>query len=243
MTEAEWLACADPRPMLEFLGDQASARKLRLFAVACCRRSTRLLGGNRAQEVMTQEVIRTAEQFVEGLADAAALRAAQALANGLAVQAWRVADRSGRSRAEHAVAHAISSTILCCCPFDTGTFGAEQTCRIAALAAAGHRPQEPQNLPDIEAESVTQTALLRDIFGPLPVRPVAVDPRCLRWNYGTVPAIARHIYDERAFHDLPILADALDDAGCTNADILTHCRSEGPHVRGCWVVDLLLGKE
>jgi hypothetical protein len=54
--------------------------------------------------------------------------------------------------------------------------------------------------------------------------------------------MARRIYDERAFHDLPILADALEEAGCTDAEILAHCRSSGEHVRGCWVVDLVLGK-
>jgi hypothetical protein len=85
--------------------------------------------------------------------------------------------------------------------------------------------------------------LLQDVFGPLPFRPVAIDPAWLRWNFGTVPAIARHVYEDRAFHDLPILADALEDAGCTDQDILTHCRLPGEHVRGCWVVDLLLGKE
>ena len=83
--------------------------------------------------------------------------------------------------------------------------------------------------------------LLRDIFGPLPFRPVAVAPDWLQWNHGTVPAVARHVYEDRAFHDLPILADALEDAGCTDSDILGHCRGAGPHVRGCWVADLLLG--
>jgi len=77
------------------------------------------------------------------------------------------------------------------------------------------------------------------VFGN-PFRPVALDPGWLRWNHGTVPAIARRVYDDRAWHDLPILADALMDAGCDNDDVLAHCRSAGPHVRGCWVVDLLL---
>jgi hypothetical protein len=92
-----------------------------------------------------------------------------------------------------------------------------------------------------QLEDGAQCQLLHDIFGN-PFRPVAVDPRWLAWNFGTVPAIARHVYEERAFYDLPILADALEDAGCGDAAILDHCRSRGPHVRGCWVVDLLLGK-
>ena len=63
-----------------------------------------------------------------------------------------------------------------------------------------------------------------------------------QWNDGTVHRVAQAIYDERAFERMPILADALEDAGCDNADILNHCRNGGEHVRGCWVIDLLLGK-
>jgi hypothetical protein len=83
-----------------------------------------------------------------------------------------------------------------------------------------------------------QVSLLRDIFGN-PFHPVTLDPR---WRTETVVALASSIYAERAFDRMPILADALEDAGCDNADILTHCRDDGPHVRGCWVIDLLLGK-
>ena len=73
-----------------------------------------------------------------------------------------------------------------------------------------------------------------------PRGPVARDPS---WLTETVLALAQGIYVERAFDRLPILADALEDAGCDNADVLGHCRGPGPHVRGCWVIDLLLGKE
>jgi hypothetical protein len=90
--------------------------------------------------------------------------------------------------------------------------------------------------------AIPADGLLRELFGPLRFRHVGTDSAWLRWNHGTVPAIARRVYDERTFHDLPILADALEDAGCTDSDILAHCRGQGPHVRGCWVVDLLLGK-
>jgi hypothetical protein len=80
---------------------------------------------------------------------------------------------------------------------------------------------------------------IRCIFGN-PFRPAALDPS---WLTSTVVLLGRGIYEERAFDRLPILADALQDAGCDNADVLDHCRGPGPHVRGCWVVDLVLGKE
>jgi hypothetical protein len=85
-------------------------------------------------------------------------------------------------------------------------------------------------------------ALLRDLFGN-PFRPLSCQPDWLRWHEGLVAELADAIYAERAFDRLPIVADALEDAGCTDAAILDHCRAPGPHVRGCWVVDLLLGKE
>jgi hypothetical protein len=92
------------------------------------------------------------------------------------------------------------------------------------------------------AEQSAQADLLRDILGN-PFRPAPrVDRTVLAWNAGTVVTLAQVIYDERRFTELPILADALEDAGCTDADILAHLRGPGPHVRGCWVLDLLLGK-
>jgi hypothetical protein len=88
---------------------------------------------------------------------------------------------------------------------------------------------------------LAQCAILRCVFGN-PFRPVAVDPSWLAWNDGTLRSMALSIYDDRAWHELPFLADALEDAGCDGEAILSHCRGPGPHVRGCWVVDLLLGK-
>src|SRR5262249_60028660 len=88
-----------------------------------------------------------------------------------------------------------------------------------------------------------QSTLLREIFGN-PFRPTpALYPRWLAWNDGTVAKLAAAIYDGRRFADLPILADALEEAGCTDAAMLAHCRGGGEHVRGCWVVDLLTGRK
>jgi hypothetical protein len=82
-------------------------------------------------------------------------------------------------------------------------------------------------------------AIIRDIYGN-PFRPVACDPT---WRNDTVVSLAKHTYESRDFSAMPILADALQDAGCENEDILNHCRDpKQVHVRGCWVVDVVLGK-
>jgi hypothetical protein len=82
---------------------------------------------------------------------------------------------------------------------------------------------------------------LRELFGN-PFRPVSLAPAVLAWQGGTVRKFAESIYDEPAFERLPVLADALEDAGCRDEALVRHCRVEGPHVRGCWAVDLILGK-
>jgi hypothetical protein len=89
------------------------------------------------------------------------------------------------------------------------------------------------------AERNALAEVVRDIFGN-PFRPVTTDPR---WRTSTAVALARAIYADRAFDRLPILADALEEAGCDNPDVLDHCRDDGPHARGCWVADMVLGKQ
>jgi hypothetical protein len=92
---------------------------------------------------------------------------------------------------------------------------------------------------ELQAQQAKQADLMRCVYGN-PFRSVTIDPDWLRWNNGTVRAIARAIYEEPGRYRLGILADALEEAGCTNQDLLAHCRSGGDHVRGCWPVDLLL---
>ncbi|MBL8799438.1 MAG: hypothetical protein JNM56_36490 [Planctomycetia bacterium] len=93
-------------------------------------------------------------------------------------------------------------------------------------------------MDEVVAEGRNQCSLLRCIFGN-PFRPVAI---ASSWHTSTVGQLAQAIYDERAFDRLPILGDALEDAGCDNGDILSHCREPGAHARGCWPLDLILGK-
>jgi hypothetical protein len=85
--------------------------------------------------------------------------------------------------------------------------------------------------------------LLRDLFGPFPFREVPIDPAWLASNDGVVGKLAASIYEGRVFERMPILADALEEAGCGNQEMLMHCRQQGqPHARGCWLLDDILGK-
>jgi hypothetical protein len=128
---------------------------------------------------------------------------------------------------------------------------AEQAVRLAAdavayagtpsSAALDMDPDHPHMLAR-RAERAAQWRLLVDVFGEKP-RSKEINSDWLGWHDGTVPKLAQAIYENRAFHRMPELADALEEAGCDNADLLAHCRQPGEHVRGCWVVDLFLGKE
>jgi hypothetical protein len=244
MTEAEWLACEDPTLMLSHLQGGASDRKLRLFAVACCRRviawteyadeicgSTEFADGssepfNRGDDY--RNAVLVSEQFADGEVTRAELG-----------EAYERADDNMFSECDYCSGD----------PFrDIASSKRKKLAEIPRLVQEmfyefDHpTPDTPRPYPaDIQAqeESRAQTHLLRDIFGN-PFRPVTFSPN---WRTDTALSLARQMYESRDFSAMPILADALQDAGCDSDDILSHCRGSGPHVRGCWVVDLVLGKE
>jgi hypothetical protein len=125
--------------------------------------------------------------------------------------------------------------------FQTDTPSPAVTVEQAADEICDYRHLVTINNGNSLEERAEQAKLLRDIIDN-PFRPASVNPDWLNWNAGTARKIAQAIYEERAFDRMPILADALEDAGCTERAILDHCRQPGEHVRGCWVVDLFLGK-
>jgi hypothetical protein len=238
MTEAEWLACTQPDLMLEYLKGKASERKLRLFACACCRRIWHLIDDERGRRF-----IELTELFVDGDVDAKDMDEAKRAAGSAY---WSRAPSRGVGSAESHAYFAVSIVADVNSPLQVVLYNVMG----GAVAAAVPRNEElhgpsvdsqGRSIAAIGSESAAQAFYLRDLIGN-PFRFVAIEQVSLRWNDGTVPKIAQTIYDERAFDRMPILADALEDAGCHNADILNHCRSGGDHVRGCWVVDLLLGK-
>lgn len=224
MTETEWMNCTDPTPMQEFLRTQltASERKLRLFAAACCRRVWNLLIDKHSRKALT-----IAERYADGAVTAEKL----GFAWGDARRAAQVAHRQECETAEASAMWAVSLL----CEADIG-----RTMAAVGLAARCEAfPIDQARLADAQRE---QTLLLRDIVSN-PFRPVILAPTVVHWQDATIPKLAQAIYDDRAFDQMPKLADALEEAGCTIADLLNHCRGPGPHVRGCWAVDFLLGKE
>jgi hypothetical protein len=224
VTEAEWSSSQSPYTLVEFLNGKASDRKLRLIAVACCQRLRALFW-----DPCLVEAVQSAEAFADH-------RIRRATLTRVANQVERLPVPAEDTQ-PYWVKEAVQWTARTI-PF----FYGERIVEAAMRALADFPPQSRSVIQRRQrAERLAQAALLRCIVGN-PFRPVAVDPAWLRWRDCATVHIAQAIYDERCFQDLPILADALEEAGCSDPDILGHCRGPGEHVRGCWVVDLLLGK-
>jgi hypothetical protein len=212
VTEAEWTSCTNPTAMLKFLRGEGRERKLRLFACACCRDIWDLSPGDSC---------RNAVEASEGYAD------------GRVRRKDLIEIRGRAKKKESDLAH--WAVMAASRPDIVATW-------VAHLAAdAKDRPGIHRSYAPTRKSSPQQCERLRDIFGPLPFRTLSIDPVVLAWNDGTVPKVARGIYEDGAFDQMPILADALEDAGCDKETVLEHCRGPVAHVRGCWVIDLLLG--
>lgn len=210
MDEIEWFGGSDPTRMLVFFRNRASDRKLRYFACACCERIAHLFSGD-----SDLEAIGTVERFADGQGTQTELAALH-----IRMTMAALFEATG----EDAAGTAASTSTVC-----------------AAVLAEQHADvNHPKGQGDYFAaesgERKAQSRLLCDIFGS-PFRPVTFDPA---WRTSTAVAVAQQMYDSRDFSAMPILADALQDAGCEDKQVLLHCRGGGPHVRGCWVVDQVL---
>jgi hypothetical protein len=228
MTEQEWLECADPQSMLESLRHKVSDRKFRLFAVAWCRKFWHLLHDQRSRLAVEE-----AERHADGEAKPSERIAAL---NGVMFhwtndypgefeKIYYQVTEDDRPPTARLVAEAAMRALV----EEQGENSAAGTIRCAL--------QVPPN------EQGTARAVVAALFREIchnSFHPVVTNHT---WFSSTVVSLAQAIYDERAFDRLPILADALEDASCTNAEILNHCRHPGDHARGCWVLDLLLDKQ
>jgi hypothetical protein len=227
MTEAEWLGCDAPQKMLVFLQTRnlVNARKGRLFAVACCRRVWHLLGDRRSREA-----VEAAEGYADKCFDAQALE-----------RAGFEAEKAFGGKIHYVAADYAATAAI-------GAARGEQLEHVSETAAiAAGTDASPEGSVSFDwDEELWQTDILRCIFGNPFRSPPSLGASVLSWNDGCVVKLATTIYEERNFSSdrTGVLADALEEAGLADDEVLSHCRQEGAvHVRGCWVTDLLLGKE
>ena len=197
-----------------------SRRKQRLYAVACCRRIWHLLPDERCRDAVV-----VAEQFADGLTTTKAIQQARSLAQ-----------RTATSVTEQVAKDAAWAVVWATSPASRMRYLAQTAGEAAARAAAGVAEKRARATA-LETERDRQQLLLHDL------RPPDAFTFDGSWRTPAIVGLVEAIYDDRAFHPLPMVADALEEAGCPDANILGHCRQEGAvHVRGCWVIDLLTGR-
>ena len=239
LTRTEWLGYEDLGPMFPRVRGKATARQLRLFACACVRLVWHLLVDERSRQA-----VEVAEKFADGRASQDQVVSANRMAPGAYYWAFTPALNGA---AQAATREAACAAYSCAHSFNADVSVIRVTANHASNALGW---VEASKVPPWELQGPRwrigkanaireQCGLLRDIVNPF--RLPSIDPGWLRWESGTVLRIARSLYDEGRFDELPILADALEDAGCEE-QLIAHCREPGPHVRGCWALDLLLEK-
>jgi hypothetical protein len=223
MTEKEWFAtaCADAQVLYRGYPGKPSERKLRLFGCACLRHIDLLF-----RYPDGAKCIEACERYADG-----EIKGETLMRWGRRAAALRY---TGQTPGETDMAqwHAATYLMEACGPgprYNGWVFTTEKILR----------SEEPFGPEFIAAAKKRFTLFLRDVFGN-PFRPVPFGPS---WRSDTVVSLATRMYESRDFGAMPILADALDDAGCDSDAILNHCRADAPHVLGCWVVDLILGRE
>jgi hypothetical protein len=230
-TEVDWQSSENLCRMLNPLEGRVSDRKLMLFSIACVRRIWRLLTDRRSREI-----VEVAEKYVDGAADAQETslllkRFDEAywrgeLIAGAHYEAVRSVAQKGSGASLQAAAEAEDAV---------GSAAAREvddTEEWSAAKTAAWKGAE-------EAERHAQLRLLRDIMGN-PFRTVVIQSG---WLTSEVVELAKSIYEQHTFDKMPELANALELAGCSDEEVLRHCRDQLPHARGCWVLDGILGKD
>jgi hypothetical protein len=223
ITEAMWLKAKGMLDLDLYRSAHGRHRKWRLFAAACCRRAMVFLPDPRLAAVAD-----AAERFADDLVTWDEMKVVR---RALPAVRKELGEAFGPDEAKH---DALNALDLATVRKPVDVLGADSKARFAFAAVtrpdwdAGH-----------DAEEKEQLRLVYDIFGN-PFRPVNFDPS---WRTSTAVGLARTMYESRDFATMPVLADALEEADCDSPDVLAHCRDpNGVHVRGCWVVDLVLGR-
>lgn len=272
MTEEEWRTCEDPILMLETLGERATRRKRQLCALSCYEQASSALEARPpwSASISALRLLQRLPDDEDWMEENSEQEEAWGdVDNAMANRFWEHGARTWAiCRDEDLWDNVQAGTEGALTDWnDPGALEAGLVCLVTGqLIYNGYLYSLYGLYPDFAVKTLATrfeahaaaagvelfthwkarkrllADLVRDCFSHL-LRSVLVDTSWFAWNGGTIRHLAEAIYNERAFDRLPILADALEDAGCTDADILDHLRGSGPHVRGCWVLDLLLGKE
>ena len=228
----EWSTIDNSSQLLHYYSCLQSVRKLRLFAVHCCRPLKPLVNDSQAWNAL-----QTATDFADGKASPQQLRDAW-----LAVRQalGRVPLNSQWEHALNALLHASSPKLT---HYDVQIAASEAVRAIRLSPDFDPSSSMPIlltdnfSVPQFPIRYIEHRPIIRDLF---PLSPVRIDPAWFAWEQGQLSRLALAIYEEEQFQDLPILADALEEAGCNDPLLLGHARSPGPHYRGCWLLDALM---
>ena len=221
MTEADWLALDRVNtPHMDWLRRRGSRRKFFLAAAAWARQVEDRMTGPRFRDLLP-----AVEAYADGSRTADELTRQVRRAEDVYYERTEELQRVGLSPT--AAVRQLAADVVALQAADPRDAWIAAINALKAAGGVGKKGLRSQ-----------QAAVLHDIFGN-PFRPVAFDSA---WRTSTAAGLAESMYSSRDFAAMPILADALEEAGCDNPDVLAHCRGPGPHVRGCWVVDLVLGK-
>jgi hypothetical protein len=242
VTEAEWMAGVDPAPLWEFISRKVGQRKLRLFACACCRRIWHLFADQRSRWA-----VEVGERLADGLTEEQEAKAAYFGADAALAESKEVVKAVTAAAADQVLLPGDALSFYCLAWYYSAlALEAERLVAEGAGPDALERWSEEKTETDwttpgwVEPEaSASICQALREIVGN-PFRPVSVNPV---WLTPGVVELARTMYEGRGFERMPELANALERTGCAKTDILAHCRQQGEHGRGCWVVDLQLDRE
>jgi len=228
MTEADWLTEIDLTGMQEHVKPRATPRQWRLFACGCIRELGYLLTVRRARDAFF-----VAERFADGRATLTEL----ARAHGEAVAAHQSlfgpnSDRDAYGAEVFGRVSCVHSALVALTRKEEGAF-------VASLAGQALLLRDYIDSTWAKRINRLQCDLLRDLFGN-PFRPARLPKAWVRAAGRDAISIARGIYEDRSFDELPILADALFDANCPSEEMIRHCQEPGVHGRGCWVIDALM---
>jgi hypothetical protein len=241
MTEADWLTGTDFSAHARLAAERLSPRRQRLLAAAFCRAASHLFDDPELNGALDE-----VEWYAGGRASASDLERARQACRVAAVEAGEMYARrvdSGEGAGEWGVRQELAWAVAYAATRPLSVIAVAQRVAEAALQARTGEmllARTPSSVAAAAEQSLAMRSVVWEVVGN-PFRPVAINPA---WRTDTAVALARQMYDSRDFGAMPILADALQDAGCDSEEVLGHCRdAHANHVRGCWVVDGVLGKE